>query len=109
MSVCSLIPGLGELYLLDNPTGSPDYVTTVRPGDFPKVLRNIHLPTMALYALLMLLVLANIPLDIINGGSNILSALAEQVSLYFYHNWHLLTAIGPGCGKVDANLGSCRC
>lgn len=72
-----------RLIFTDKPSGSPDYVTAVRPGDFPKVLRNIHLPTMALYALLMLLVLANIPLDVINGGSNILSVLAEQVPLYF--------------------------
>lgn len=62
-------------------TGSPDYVTVVRPGDFRKVLRNIHLPTIGLYGLLMLMVIANLPLELINSGANVLSVLAEHVSL----------------------------
>ena len=64
-------------------TGSPDYIAVVRPGAFPKVLRNIHYPTMILYALLMLVVLANIPFDVINGAPNVLSVLAERVRLLF--------------------------
>lgn len=61
-------------------TGSPDYVTVVRPGDFRKVLRNIHLPAIGLYGLLMLMVIANLPLELINSGANVLSILAEHVS-----------------------------
>lgn len=60
--------------------GSPDYVTVVLPGDFRKVLRNIHLPTIGLYGLLMLMVIANLPLELINSGTNVLSVLAEHVS-----------------------------
>ena len=64
-------------------TGSPDYVAVVRGDAFPKVLRNIHYPTMILYALLMLVVLANIPLDVLNSAPNVLSVLAERVRLLF--------------------------
>ena len=59
--------------------GSPDYVTIVRPGTFPKVLRNIHYPTIILYALLMLLVLAILPWEVLNSGANVLSMLADRV------------------------------
>lgn len=55
-------------------------MTVVRPGDFRKVLRNIHLPTIGLYGLLMLMVIANLPFELINTGTNVLSVLAEHVS-----------------------------
>ena len=61
------------------PIGSPDYVTVVRPGNFKKVMRNIHLPTIGLYASLMLMVIANLSLETINSGANVLSLLAERV------------------------------
>ena len=54
-------------------------MTVVRPGNFKKVMRNIHLPTIGLYASLMLMVIANLSLETINSGANVLSLLAERV------------------------------
>lgn len=61
-------------------SGSPDYAMSVRRGQFPKVLRNLHLPVIPLYSILMLLVLAILPLQVITGGLNVLSILAQEVS-----------------------------
>lgn len=61
-------------------TGTPDYVSTVKTGQFPKVLRNIHVPAMCMNAPIMLLILAVLPLEAVNGGANVLSLLAEHVS-----------------------------
>lgn len=66
-------------------------MTVVRPGDFRKVLRNIHLPTIGLYGLLMLMVIANLPLELINSGANVLSVLAEHVSLSLSSLYDLAT------------------
>jgi len=46
---------------------------------FPLVLRNLHLPAIILNTVMMLLVIALIPLDVILGGANVLSVLAQVV------------------------------
>ncbi|KAH8112836.1 amino acid permease-domain-containing protein [Phellopilus nigrolimitatus] len=87
---------------------SPDYVSTVRPGVFPKVLRNIHLPIVGMYSLLMLLVLANIPLDVINSGGNILSVLADKVAGRWLRIWVVVDAsIVLSAGVLTGILSAC--
>ncbi|KAN0066600.1 hypothetical protein ACQY0O_000694 [Thecaphora frezii] len=58
---------------------SPSYVNSVKPGEFAKALRNLHVIVIVMEAVLMLLVLANLPLDVALGGANVL-ALLGQVS-----------------------------
>lgn len=72
--------------------GSPDYSCTVRPSHFPKVLRNMHLPTIALYAPLILVVFAILPTEAIIGGSNVLSALAESAAGRWMRIWVVVDA-----------------
>ncbi|KAH6906793.1 amino acid permease [Coprinopsis sp. MPI-PUGE-AT-0042] len=57
---------------------TPSYVSRIKPGRFPAVLRNLHMPAIVFNALLMLLVMAIVPLDVTRGGANILSVLGEK-------------------------------
>ncbi|KAL5478554.1 hypothetical protein ACEPAI_2738 [Sanghuangporus weigelae] len=87
---------------------SPDYVAVVRPGAFPKVLRNIHYPTVMLYALLMLVVLANIPLDVVENAPNVLSVLAERVGGRWMRIWVVVDAsIVLSAGVLTGILSAC--
>ncbi|SJX60084.1 uncharacterized protein SRS1_11398 [Sporisorium reilianum f. sp. reilianum] len=56
---------------------SPSYINQVKPGEFPKALRNLHMIVLLTEAPLMLLVLALVPMDAILGGSNVLAMLAD--------------------------------
>lgn len=60
--------------------GIPSYASLIKPGKFPLVLRNLHIPAIVLNPLLMLLILAVLPLDVVLGGANVLSSLADVVS-----------------------------
>lgn len=64
-------------------SGTPSYVSRIKPGKFPLVLRNLHLSAIVLNATMMLLVLSLVPLDTILGGSNVLSVLAQVVTRFF--------------------------
>jgi hypothetical protein len=46
---------------------------------YPKVLRNLHLSTLVLNSGIMLLVVALLPLEVVETGENILSLLAQKV------------------------------
>jgi hypothetical protein len=46
---------------------------------YPKVLRNLHLSTLVLNSGMMLLVVALLPLEVVETGENILSLLAQKV------------------------------
>lgn len=59
--------------------GSPAYVARIKPGRFPLVLRNLHIPAIILNCVSMLLVLAILPMKTVLDGNNILSILAEMV------------------------------
>jgi len=61
-------------------TGTPSYVSLIKPGAFPLVLRNLHISAILLNSTLMILVLALVPLDVTLGGANVLSVLADIVS-----------------------------
>ena len=60
-------------------TGAPSYVSRVKQGQFPAVLRNLHIPAILLNTIIMVLVLAIIPLKTVLQGANVLSVLAELV------------------------------
>ena len=70
-----------ELDLIRCVTGTPSYISRIKPGRYPLVLRNLHIPSIVLNSLMMLLVLAIIPLDVVQGGANVLSVLAQEVSI----------------------------
>ncbi|KLO06622.1 hypothetical protein SCHPADRAFT_923138 [Schizopora paradoxa] len=79
---------------------SPDYVITVRRGQFPKVLRNLHLPVIPLYSILMLLVLAILPIQTVNGGLNVLSILAQETG----GEWLRILVIIDACVVLSAGV-----
>lgn len=60
---------------------TPSYVEEVRPGVFPKVLRNLWLLAFSQLILMMLFVWAVVPYsDIQSQASNILSVLAQEAT-----------------------------
>lgn len=89
--------------------GTPSYVSSVKPGRFPLVLRNLHYPAICLNFLAMLFLLALVPLDTILGGANVLSVLATVVCIHCYAVIIIILIRVLGRGKVAANLGGCRC
>ena len=60
-------------------TGVPSYAANIKPGCFPKVLRNLHYPAIAINVLSMLFVLALVPLESALQGANVLSLLSQIV------------------------------
>ncbi|SOV03108.1 uncharacterized protein UDID_20054 [Ustilago sp. UG-2017a] len=93
---------------------SPSYINTVKPGEFPKALRNLHLVVLLTEALLMLLVIALVPMDGILGGSNVLALLGQVagrgvwlklfvvVDASLVLGGGIITGIVAFCGLVDA-------
>ncbi|PPR03413.1 hypothetical protein CVT24_012708, partial [Panaeolus cyanescens] len=79
---------------------TPSYVSRIKPGKFPLVLRNLHIPAIFLNTIIMTLVLAIIPLDIIQGGANVLSVLAQEVAGRWLRTWVVVDAIIVLCGGV---------
>lgn len=80
MYAVSLVNQLVAFFIFTFWIGTPAYVARIRDGQFPRVLRNLHLPAIALNSIVMLLVLAVVPLDVILSGANVLSALGQMVS-----------------------------
>ncbi|KAJ7688183.1 AAAP amino acid permease [Mycena rosella] len=56
---------------------TPSYIGRIKPGRFPLVLRNLHLPAIVLNTLMVTLALATVPLTTLLGGADVLSAVAE--------------------------------
>ena len=93
---------------------SPSYINQVKPGDFPKALRNLHLIVVLTEAPLMLLVLALVPMDSILSGSNVLSLLGQVagrgawlkllvvIDACLVLCGGIITGIVAFCGLVDA-------
>lgn len=61
-------------------SGAPAYVGRMRTGQFPRVLRNLHYPAIALSTVVALLVLAVLPIDAITEENNVLGTLATKVN-----------------------------
>ncbi|TFK75584.1 hypothetical protein BDN72DRAFT_757165 [Pluteus cervinus] len=83
---------------------APSYVARITPGNFPKVLRNLHLPTIFLNFLVMLLVLAILPVQTVLGGANVLSVLAERSAGHWMRIWVVVDAVTVLCGGVLTGL-----
>ncbi|TFK40382.1 AAAP amino acid permease [Crucibulum laeve] len=78
----------------------PAYISRIKPGKFPLVLRNLHIPAIILNTAMMILVLAIVPLDIIKGGANVLSILAQLAGGRWLRIWIVIDAIVVLCGGV---------
>ena len=74
------VPLIGETNQINILIGAPSYTSCIKLGKYPLVLRNLHLPAMFLNTVFMILVLAIIPMDVVKGGANVLSVLAQLVS-----------------------------
>ncbi|KAF8152993.1 amino acid permease-domain-containing protein [Crassisporium funariophilum] len=79
---------------------TPSYISRIKPGKFPLVLRNLHIPAIILNTVMMLLVLAVIPLDVILSGANVLSILAQESAGRWLRTWIVVDAIIVLCGGV---------
>jgi hypothetical protein len=60
----------------------------MKQNRYPKVLRNLHLSALVLTSVMMLLVVALLPLNVVESGNNILSLLAQRVlTLAIFDNY----------------------
>ncbi|KAF9230840.1 amino acid permease-domain-containing protein [Melanogaster broomeanus] len=57
---------------------APAYAAKMRPGTYPSVLRNLHIPAIILNTTMMFFVLALLPLKV-QAEENVLSLLAQKV------------------------------
>ncbi|KAH7915894.1 amino acid permease-domain-containing protein [Hygrophoropsis aurantiaca] len=88
---------------------APAYIAKIRPGRYPKVLRNLHLPAIVLNATMMLLVMALIPFETILHGDNILSLLAQKAAGRWLRLWVVIEAIIVLCaGVLTGILSACE-
>ncbi|KAJ7510645.1 amino acid permease-domain-containing protein [Mycena galericulata] len=78
---------------------TPAYIERMKPGRFPLVLRNMHLPAIVLNTLMITLVLATMPLETVLGGANVLSVLAEVL-----RNWIVVEAVVVLCSGVSTGI-----
>ncbi|KAJ7035940.1 amino acid permease-domain-containing protein [Mycena alexandri] len=79
---------------------TPAYIGRMKPGRFPFVLRNIHLPAIVLNTLMITLVLATVPLEQVLQGANLLSLLAEMAAGRWLRTWIVVDAAVVLCGGV---------
>lgn len=79
---------------------TPSYIARIKPGKFPLVLRNLHIPAIILNSIIMLLVLAVNPLEEVRSGANILSFLAQMTAGRWLRTWIVVDAIIVLCGGV---------
>ncbi|TRM67071.1 amino acid permease-domain-containing protein [Schizophyllum amplum] len=79
---------------------TPAYVGRIKPGRFPQVLRNLHLPAIVLGSVMMLLVIAIVPMDVTLGSANILSALAQLSAGRWLRLWVVVDSVVVLSGGV---------
>ncbi|KAI4527006.1 hypothetical protein K525DRAFT_264562 [Schizophyllum commune Loenen D] len=79
---------------------TPAYVGRIKPGRFPNVLRNLHLPAIGLGTIMMLLVIAIVPMNITLGSANILSALAQLSAGRWLRIWVVVDSVVVLSGGV---------
>ncbi|THU77928.1 hypothetical protein K435DRAFT_973734 [Dendrothele bispora CBS 962.96] len=79
---------------------TPAYLSRIKPGRLPLVLRNLHYPAVILNCTLMTLVLGIIPLEEILGGTNVLSVLGDRAGGRWLRIWITVDAIVVLCGGV---------
>ncbi|KAI0798140.1 amino acid permease-domain-containing protein [Abortiporus biennis] len=79
---------------------TPSYVSNIKGGDFPKVLRNMHIPAIFLSSLSMLFSFALLPMETILGGANVLSELGDIAAGKWLRQWIVVDAFIVLCGGV---------
>ncbi|KAJ7159241.1 amino acid permease-domain-containing protein [Mycena crocata] len=79
---------------------TPSYIGRMKPGAYPRVLRNLHLPAILLNALMITFVLAIVPLETVLQGANVLSVLAEMSAGAWLRKWIVVDAAIVLCGGV---------
>lgn len=79
---------------------TPSYVASIKDRQFPRVLRNLHLPAIVLNSVAMLLLLAIVPLDTILAGANVLSVLSARVAGRWLQILIVVDAVLVLCGGV---------
>ncbi|KAJ7158011.1 amino acid permease-domain-containing protein [Mycena crocata] len=79
---------------------SPSYIGRIKPGRFPRVLRNLHLPAILLNTLMITFVLAVVPLETVLHGANVLSLLAQSSAGSWLRKWIVVDAAIVLCGGV---------
>ncbi|KAF7375410.1 Aaap amino acid permease [Mycena sanguinolenta] len=79
---------------------TPSYIGAIKPGRFPLVLRNVHLPAIVLNTIMITLVLATVPLEQVISGANVLSVLAGMSAGPWLRRWIVVDATVVLCGGV---------
>ncbi|KNZ79290.1 hypothetical protein J132_03765 [Termitomyces sp. J132] len=78
----------------------PSHIGRIKKGYLPLVLRNLHIPAIAMNTAIMLLVLAVVPLETVLQGSNVLSVLAQMMAGKWLRVWIVFDAFIVLCGGV---------
>ncbi|KAF8128644.1 amino acid permease-domain-containing protein [Boletus edulis] len=84
---------------------APAYAAKMRPGTYPKVLRNLHISAMILNPAMMLFVLALLPLNV-QTHENVLSLLAQKVAGRWLRIWVATDAVIVLCAGVLTGITS---
>ncbi|KAG1859294.1 amino acid permease-domain-containing protein [Suillus subluteus] len=88
---------------------APAYTSKMKKNCYPKVLRNLHLPALFLTSIMMLLVVALLPLDVVENGNNILSLLAQKVAGRWLRIMVVVDAVVVLCaGVLTGILSACE-
>lgn len=88
---------------------APAYISKMKQNCYPKVLRNLHISVLILTSGIMLLVLALLPLDVVESGSNILSLLAQKVAGRWLRIMVVIDAVVVLCaGVLTGILSACE-
>ncbi|KAG2058114.1 hypothetical protein BDR06DRAFT_1018740 [Suillus hirtellus] len=88
---------------------APSYTSKMKQNCYPKVLRNLHLSALVLTSGMMLLVMALLPLDVIESGNNILSLLAQKVAGRWLRIMVVVDAVVVLCaGVLTGILSACE-
>jgi amino acid transporter len=82
--------------------GAPAYAGKMRPGQFPKVLRNLHYPAIVLNSVAALLCLAVLPIEQVLNADNALGTLAQKVGGHWLRILVSVDAVIVLCGGVMA-------
>ncbi|EJD46997.1 hypothetical protein AURDEDRAFT_113597 [Auricularia subglabra TFB-10046 SS5] len=79
---------------------TPDYLSNIKRGRYPRVLRNLLWPAVFLNGPLMLLVFASLPAAQITGSANILSRLGGIVAGRWMRIWIVVDACICLCAGI---------
>ncbi|KAF9238909.1 amino acid permease-domain-containing protein [Melanogaster broomeanus] len=84
---------------------APAYAAKMRPGTYPSVLRNLHIPAIILNTSMMLFVLALLPLKV-QAEENVLSLLAQRAAGRWLRIWVATDAVIVLCAGVLTGIMS---